>query len=397
MKIALCLEYPIDQRGGTEVLVSELIKGLGDRHEILLVSPDDAASLAKSPVAPFVKEHISFAPVWNSTSRARGLAEKIARAKPHIVHFHFGGNYGWGNRAFWNCPIFYFQKSGVPVISTNHGAFSILEGYCWEKRVTALKLALLPPAWLSKQIVLAHLRCEVAVSQNDFRNLRRWYPIFQEKFRWIYHSRLHGTPPPENPNRKKTILCAGTIGSRKGQPLLAEAFARVAKKFQDWQLVFVGRYDDNDSLEKIREIIAREKLEDQIQLLGSRSDDELSGWLRQSAIFAMPSVYEGLGLALQEAQFYGCACVATHCGGTADLIEDGDNGFLVPVGRSAPLADALEKLMGDEKLRGRFGRRAPQSVLEKNMTAGKMVQAYEQLYAESLNRPAHQPSLSPTK
>lgn len=385
MKIALCLEYPIDQRGGTEVLVSELIKGLGGRHEILLVSPDDAASLAKSPVAPFVKEHISFAPVWNSISRARGLAEKIKQAGPDIVHFHFGGNYGWGNRAFWNCPIFYFSKSGAPVISTNHGAFSILDGYCWEKRSPIMKLALLPPAWLSKQIILAHLRCEVAVSQNDFHNLRRWYPGFQNKFRWIYHSRLHGTPPPENLDRKKTILCAGTIGPRKGQPLLAEAFSRVAKKFPDWQLVFIGRGDDNDSLRRMHEIIAREKLESQVQMLGSRSDDELRDWLRQSAIFAMPSVYEGLGLSLQEAQFYGCACVATRCGGTADLIEDGDNGFLVPVGEPVPLADALEKLMGDEKLRGRFSRRAPQSVLEKNMTAGKMAETYEKLYMEILN------------
>jgi len=100
---------------------------------------------------------------------------------------------------------------------------------------------------------------------------------------------------------------------------------------------------------------------------------------------------------LQEAQFYGCACVATRCGGTADLIEDGDNGFLTPVGEVMPLAEALEKLMDDEKLRGRLGHRASQSVLEKNMTADKMVQAYEQLYAESLNRPARQPSLSSTK
>ncbi|HTA95156.1 MAG TPA: glycosyltransferase family 4 protein, partial [Verrucomicrobiae bacterium] len=125
MKIALCLECPLTQHGGVEVLVSELVRGLGARHEILLVSPDDAASLAKSPASPFVKEHISISPVWDSISNARELAEKITQAKPDIVHFHFGGNYGWGSRAFWNCPVFYFQKSGAPVISTNHGAFSI--------------------------------------------------------------------------------------------------------------------------------------------------------------------------------------------------------------------------------------------------------------------------------
>lgn len=397
MKIALCLEYPIDQHGGTEVLVRELIRGLAKNHRMVLASPDDAASFERSQAAAFVAEHISFTPVWNSISRARELAGKIARSKPDIAHFHFGGNYGWGSRAFWKCPVVHLRKSGVPCVSTNHGAFSILEGYCWEKRPLAVKLALFAPAWLSKQFVLAHLRCEAAVSQNDFHNLRRWYPAMRKKFRWIYHSRLHGTPPPENPNREKIILCAGTIGPRKAQPLLAAAFARVAKKFPGWRLVFIGRADDDAMMAEIREIIARGKLEEQIQFLGSRSDDELRDWLQRSAIFAMPSIYEGLGLSLQEAQFYGCACVATRSGGVSDLIEDGENGFLTPVGQSMPLAGALEKLMCDEKLREQFGRHAPQSVLEKGMTADKMVRKYEDLYAEILNRPIGQPNLPPPK
>jgi glycosyltransferase involved in cell wall biosynthesis len=392
MKIALCLEYPVDQHGGTEVLVSELIKGFAKQHQVILVSPDDAASLARSTIAPFVKEHISFAAIWESVSHARDLAEKIAQARPDLAHFHFGGNYGWGNRVFWKCPIVHLRRLGVPCLSTNHGAFSILEGYCWEKRWLVAKLAWLPPAWLNKQIVLAHLRCEVAVSQHDYHALRRWYPLMRGKFRWIYHSRLHGTPPPQNPERQKTILCVGTIGPRKGQPLLVEAFGRVAKKKSGWQLVFIGRADDEAMMRRIREIIGQYKLENQIQFLGSRNDEEVRGWLQRAAIFAMPSVYEGLGLSLQEAQFYGCACVATRCGGTADLIRDGENGFLTPVGQPAPLADALEKLMSVEKLRERFSRRAPQSVLEKNMTAEKMVEAYERLYAQIMSESPAKPS-----
>jgi hypothetical protein len=56
----------------------------------------------------------------------------------------------------------------------------------------------------------------------------------------------------------------------------------------------------------------------------------------------------------------------------------------VPVGRPQPLADALARLMGDEQLRQRFSHRAPESVLEKSMTAPQMVQKYEQLYATIL-------------
>jgi glycosyltransferase involved in cell wall biosynthesis len=87
-------------------------------------------------------------------------------------------------------------------------------------------------------------------------------------------------------------------------------------------------------------------------------------------------------LSLQEAQFYGCASVGTRCGGVEDLIQDGDNGLLVDVNSPAQLAGALEKLMTDTVLRERFSRRAPLSVMEKEMTAEKMVDAYQRLYAE---------------
>jgi glycosyltransferase involved in cell wall biosynthesis len=384
MRIALCLEYPIDQLGGTEVLMSELIMGLGARHQVILVSPDDAASLARSRVAQFLSEHIAFSPTPTSVAGGRALAEKIAQTRPDLAHFHFGGNYGWGNRAFGHCPIVHLHRLGVRCLSTNHGAFSILEGFCWERRSLAVKLALFLPAWLSKQTVLARLAAEVAVSQNDYRNLRRWYPALRHKFRWIYHSRLHGSPPSVNLDREKTIVCVGTIGTRKGQPLLVEAFGRIAKKFPGWQLVFIGRNGSDDMMRQMHEAVARHQLADQVQFLGPCSDDDLRKQLQRTAIFAMPSTYEGLGLSLQEAQFYGCACVATRSGGVSDLIEDGENGLLVPVGQPQPLADALARLMGDEQLRQRFSHRAPESVLEKSMTAPQMVQKYEQLYATIL-------------
>jgi len=381
MRIVLCLEYPIGQHGGTEVLVSELIRGFSRQHQIILVSTDNAETLARSQVGSLVTEHIPFISDWKSVSAARALADKIAHAKPDLVHFHFGGNYGWGNRVFWKCPIFHLSRKNIRCLSTNHGAFSILEGYCWEQRALLLKLALFLPAWLSKQIVLAHLRCEVAVSQHDWHALRAWYPPLRGKFRWIYHSRLHGTPPPANLNRENIILCAGSIGPRKGQTVLAEAFARVANKFPQWRLILIGRQGDKAMLQQINQTIARGKLEKQVELLGSRSDEELLGWMQRAAIFAMPSVYEGLGLSLQEAQFYGCASVGTRCGGVEDLIQDGDNGLLVDVNDPGQLADVLEKLMADSALRERFSRRAPQSVIEKEMTAEQMVQAYERLYA----------------
>ena len=135
-------------------------------------------------------------------------------------------------------------------------------------------------------------------------------------------------------------------------------------------------------MRQIRDLIARHKLTDRVRWLGACTDAELTDWYQRAAIFAMPSVQEGLGLSLQEAQFHGCACVASAAGGVVDLLQDGDNGLLVPVRDVDALAAAMEKLMADPDLRARLGARAPQSVLEKGMTSEQMVENYERLYAE---------------
>jgi glycosyltransferase involved in cell wall biosynthesis len=385
MKIALCLEYPLGQFGGTEVLVAELIHGLALRHQVLLVSADSEDSLKKCAAGRLVSGHIPWDPTAISVARSQQLAEQLAQSGVQLAHFHFGGNYALGNRAFNLCPIIHTVRRGVPCLSTNHGAFSILDGYCGPQRSFPFKLAWFLPAWLSKQYVLAHLRCEVTVSQYDYRAVRSWYPAMRYKFRQIYHSRLHGSPPAGAPERRKVILCVGSVGLRKGQPVLIEAFGRIAGKFPDWQVVLIGRMADEQVSRQIHEAIARQNLGNRVQLLGPRTDDEVKQWLSDVAIFAMPSSHEGLGLSLQEALFYGCACVASRAGGITDLIQHGDNGLLVGVNQPAELAAALEKLISDAVLCEKFSRRGPQSVLEKDMIAERMVTKYETLYTRILS------------
>src|ERR1044071_4728024 len=194
MKIALCLEYPIDQHGGTEVLVRELITGLTPAAQIVLVSGESTASAKASSLGDRLAGHIPWNPMAVSSANSRELAAALAKEKIDLAHFHFGGNYGWGNRAFGQCPVVHASRLGIPCLSTNHGAFSIMEGFCGPQRSALFRLALFPSAWLSKQYVLSFLRCEVTVSQHDFRAVRRWYPPMRRKFRQIYHSQLRGAP-----------------------------------------------------------------------------------------------------------------------------------------------------------------------------------------------------------
>jgi glycosyltransferase involved in cell wall biosynthesis len=368
-------------------LVSELIRGLAAAHEITLVSAESAESAKKSSVGHLLAGHIRCNPAGVSIAESHRLAAALAHSGVQIAHFHSGGNYGWGSRIFWQSPVIRAARLGVPCVTTNHGAFSITDGYCGAHR-KFLKLALFLPAWLSKQIVLAHVRCEVTVSRHDFRAVRRWYPLMRGKFRQIYHSRIHASAPGPAPEvaRRKIILCLGTIGPRKGQAVLTRAFAQIAARHPDWQLWLVGRPDNPEIVRQVQETIRQHKLEDRVQMPGECSDAEMERWFKTAVIFAMPSFHEGLGLSLQEALFHGCACVGSRAGGIPDLIQDGDNGLLVEAGDTAQLAGALEKLMSDEKLRARFGARATESVLKKGMTAEIMVQRYLELYETVLRK-----------
>jgi glycosyltransferase involved in cell wall biosynthesis len=379
MNVALCLEFPIDQFGGTEVLVRELILGLSDRHEVTLVSPDDPQTVSQSSIGTRLKRHITWKPEEISAAKSQELARKLGDAQVQLAHFHFGGNYGWGNRYFAKSPVLAVDRAGIPCVSTNHGAFSILDGYCGPQK-KVLRWVLLPSAWINKQHVLAHVRVEVAVSQNDFRSLRCWYPLMRRKFGQIYHSRIHGAPPRTTGRREETIICVGTIGLRKGQTYLVEAFARVAKEFPAWNLVLVGRPSEMSMLEQIRAAMARDGTTDRVRLVNECTNEEVANWLRRAAIFAMPSLAEGLGLSLQEAMFSGCACIASDAGGMRDLIQHGVNGILAGAGNVADLAGGLRKLMADEPLRLRLGERAAASIVERGMLAETMVKNYERLY-----------------
>src|SRR5206468_4899464 len=108
------------------------------------------ATVAQCDVADVIAGQLVFEPEWKSKRAAEDLARRIGATRPDLAHFHFGGNYGWGNRAFGRCPVVPLRRLGVRCLSTNHGAFSILEGYVWHQRPLAVKLAFFLPAWLSK-------------------------------------------------------------------------------------------------------------------------------------------------------------------------------------------------------------------------------------------------------
>jgi glycosyltransferase involved in cell wall biosynthesis len=99
--------------------------------------------------------------------------------------------------------------------------------------------------------------------------------------------------------------------------------------------------------------------------LGFVPHEELLRLYERAAVVACPSRREGFGVVCAEAMAHGRAVVATPVGGMRDLVEDGVNGLVVPVGDVPALRVALERLLGDSVLRARLGAAARDTALER--------------------------------
>ncbi|MEI6819386.1 MAG: glycosyltransferase family 4 protein [Verrucomicrobiota bacterium] len=378
MRIALCLECPLHQHGGVEVLVRELIRGLHQKFELYLVSADLGDVIQASSFGPMLKGCLPYDPLADKRQEAARIAQWGREEGIDLFHFHHGGTYTWGSRTWTHCVITEVANAGFRCVSTNHGAFGLM-GFVGEQRPLGYKLAAMCLCWPAKLRQVASVEWEATVSQHDWKAVQRWFFPLRHKFIQIYHSMLDGSEV-FTPQKRNIILCLGTVGARKGQPYLAEAFGQIAHKHPDWRLVIAGRHGCDLTTHAMFAAIRKHGIEDQVDVLTEVPDAQAIDLLRHAAIFAMPSLAEGLGLSLQEAMFHGAACAGTTAGGITDMIEHEKTGLLVPPADPSALAAALERLITDPSLRARLAETGRRSIPAKGMTRQGMWQRHAQLY-----------------
>ncbi|MCL7424805.1 glycosyltransferase family 4 protein [Streptomyces sp. YS415] len=184
---------------------------------------------------------------------------------------------------------------------------------------------------------------------------------------------------PAADGRAKVVVAAGRLVPVKRYDLLVEAFARVAAEHPDWQLRIYGKGEERD---RLRGLIQRLGLYDNVFLMGAAAPMEAE-WVKGS-IGAAASNFEPFGMTLVEAMRCGLPVVSTDCPyGPGEIIKDGEDGRLVPVGDSAALGDALLELVGDDERRRRMGRTAVQNA--RRFAPGPVVEQAERLIDEAIS------------
>ena len=178
----------------------------------------------------------------------------------------------------------------------------------------------------------------------------------------------------------KRLLFLGSWLERKGILDLADAIAILFQRHSDATLTVAG------TILKPQEVLATfaEDLRPRIRVISHvNGTDALIALYREHGIFVLPSYFEGQPLSLIEAAAVGLAPVVTNIGGSRDFVEDGVNGFVVPVSDGRALAGRLDLLLSNPPLVAQFGEAARRRARNQTWSASadRLLRAYVELVA----------------
>lgn len=211
----------------------------------------------------------------------------------------------------------------------------------------------------------------IAVSRGAAEDIARSYGLEPEKVTFIYSSvdavkvaRLATDGASSRVNNR--IVTLGRLVHRKGFDTLIRSFGIVKQAVRDAELLIIGEGPERTDLERL---VKSEGLEGAVRITGFLENPY--GEIASSGVFVCSSEWEGFGKVIIEAMICRTPVVSTRCNfGPEEIITDGIDGLLVPVGDVAAMAQAIVRLLNDERLRRGLCegglRRAGDFCIEKN-------------------------------
>lgn len=175
---------------------------------------------------------------------------------------------------------------------------------------------------------------------------------------------------------ERLVVAIGNLYPVKAHAVLLRALVQLDENetTQRWHVAIAGRGEEEASL---RKLAVESGIADRVHLLGYRPD--VPNVLAAGDVYVMPSLSEGLPLALIEAMFAGKPVVASNVGGIPEVVTDTVDGLLVPPADPQALAAALRRVFADRELAERLGTAARRRA-EEGFGVERMVDEYEKLY-----------------
>ena len=145
------------------------------------------------------------------------------------------------------------------------------------------------------------------------------------------------------------LLFVGNLIPRKGLHTLVDALANLPR--QDWVMDVVGRRDaDPPYTNRIKQKVAQLGITNNLTWSANLSNEQLKARYQSSHLLVVPSQYEGFGIVYLEAKGFGLPAIACDTGAAHEIINHGEDGFLIPPDDSNALTQALKTAIDNREL-----------------------------------------------
>jgi glycosyltransferase involved in cell wall biosynthesis len=374
-------------RGGLERRSKETAKRLTQDAEIPVYSGPKAGFNKPTQI-----DGINLAPI-TSTDRIfpldnwtfnRNLTKKSAEIQADIYECHNVSAYGLLK-----------EPRKKPFIHTIHGVLA--DEYVQAKTEGTGSLR----GWVANKFMrgFASREAEIAkkadlivtISNYSIEKILQNYDVPKPKIRLVPNGvdTEKFKPQPVNAELKHSLgvdgkpcaLFVGNLVPRKGLTFLIEAARKVTRQVKDAQFLIVG---DGPQKSMLKTQIQNHYLTGHFHFLDNIPDTQLPAIYHLADLFVLPSIQEGQGIVLLEAQACGKPVVAFDVGGVNEAMQTGKTGFLAKRGNTEELADMIVKLLADRALVERMGL-AGRAFVEENFTWELCAQRMLSVYREALS------------
>ena len=283
----------------------------------------------------------------------RKLSELAEAHRFDVIHDVQGLGYG----------ILLIKANGLPVVANIHhplqvdGANSVRQARSLAEKLRWLRFY----PFFMQEIVARRMDRIITGSRNSAALVERTFRLPPERVAVIYDGVDTDTFRPQKvPKRPNSLLYVGNSDDRnKGVRYLLEALTLLNGR-RDLHLTVV----DRDNAVLVPALAGELGVADQVTVTGRLSREELVRLYNTAQLLVSPSLYEGFGLPAAEAMACGTPVVATTAGAFPEVIETGVSGLLVPPGDATSLADAIEQVLDDSRLRRRLGQAGRQRIVD---------------------------------
>lgn len=320
--------------GGAERLLLAYLKLLDrnvyDFHVCsLLEKPDDLQDeISKYSKLTNLKSTNRFNPVVIPK-----LAKLIKQIKPDIIHTHlFQARFYTTVARFFSGPVNLITHKHNNVNLIKHNIFIVFE-----------------------MISIFFNNKVIAISQSVAQSLRKFEFVSSKKI-FVLHNGIDfdrfnkiASNKAILPGKEIIIGLVCRLEPQKGISYLLLAMRTILAKFPNTKLEIVG---DGSLRQELEEFSKKLGISNSVKFFGKFAD--VIPFYKRMNIFVLPSIYEGFGIVLLEAMAAGVPVVATNVDGIKEVVTDGKNGVLVKPKDPDAIADAVIKLIENDKLSERL-------------------------------------------